>query len=400
MSSPFFRSFLAALALAGFLFPAGYAADEPRLVITRPKASEALFGKATIAFVVLGAEEDEVQRAQISIDGRLLVTLTQPPWRADLDAGEEMGARSLEIVATLRDGRTVRAQRVTKPLAPLTGAEVRLVTLGVTVTDASGRPVKDLLKQDFQVFDGGRLIKIRNWEPAPSALAIALVLDTSASMAGNRIRTAQEAATEFVRALGDKDEATIIAFADEAKVVSPLTLDRERTISTIRTLRAKGGTSLYDAVFKASTLLGQSDPDMRRVMILLSDGKDEAASGLEPGSFHTLDEAIKAAHGQDVAVFSLGLGSRLAKEMSFDQRMTTEEVLTRLARSTGGRYDPVKRVSRLGKAYRRILEELRHQYLIAYSPPTRRAGEGWRAIEVKIARPGVHARTREGYFAR
>ena len=135
-------------------------------------------------------------------------------------------------------------------------------------------------------------------------------------------------------------------------------------------------------------------------MVVLSDGRDEASSGLEPGSFHTLDEAIRQAHLKDAALFTLGVGSALERDTDFTGRMTTEEVLTRLATSTGGRYLAVERSRSLAEAYRDVLEELRQRYDLAFTPAPRKPGESWRTIEVTTSRPGVTLRAREGYFVR
>jgi VWFA-related protein len=136
------------------------------------------------------------------------------------------------------------------------------------------------------------------------------------------------------------------------------------------------------------------------VAVLLSDGRDEAASGLEPGSFHTLEEAIKAAHDKDVVVFTIGFGHHLDEEPDFTGRYTTEEILMRLASSTGGRYLEVRSSRALERAFRDIMEELRHQYQIAYVPPKPLPGQTWREIRVEVDRPEAEVRTRDGYYVK
>jgi VWFA-related protein len=119
---------------------------------------------------------------------------------------------------------------------------------------------------------------------------------------------------------------------------------------------------------------------------------------MEPGSFHTQDEAIRQAHFADATVFSLGLGAELDRETDFTGRMTTAEVLTRFSRSTGGVFQKITRWSRLERAFRSVLEEIRRQYGMAYRPPAPKPGETWRTVHVKVSRPGLNVRTREGYF--
>ena len=92
-------------------------------------------------------------------------------------------------------------------------------------------------------------------------------------------------------------------------------------------LEARGGTALYDAIYRVADALAQVPTQERRVMVLLSDGRDEAASGLEPGSFHTLDEAVDRVLKQEVIVFSVGLGKSLDKQRDFYGR--TRDVIHR-----------------------------------------------------------------------
>jgi VWFA-related protein len=174
----------------------------------------------------------------------------------------------------------------------------------------------------------------------------------------------------------------------------------DRLTTAIASLEARGGTALYDAVWRASELLAESQPDRRRVVVVLSDGRDESASGLEPGSLHTLQEAVRAAHLNDVTVYSIGLGRQLESDLDFEGKSTTSEILSRISGSTGGTFTAVEKAGRLDAAFRGVVEELRSLYSIAYSMPVARPGETWRSISVRVARPGVNARAREGYFVR
>jgi VWFA-related protein len=239
---------------------------------------------------------------------------------------------------------------------------------------------------------------LAHWEATPAALAVAFVLDTSLTMQGDKLAEAQRAATAFVKELAPEDAVTVLSFSDDVQERAPLGGDHTRAEREIGALNAGGGTALYDAVYAAADELRKAPPEMRKVVVLLSDGRDEAANGLEPGSFHTQEEAIRQAHFADATIFSCGLGSILDHETDFTGRMTTAEVLDRFARSTGGVLQRITRWTRLGPAFRGVLEEVRHQYGMAYRPPTPRPGETWRKVEVRVSRPGLKVRTREGYY--
>jgi Ca-activated chloride channel family protein len=375
----------------------GASAETPRVVLEAPSSGASLLGEVDVAFAVHGAPAGAVTQANVVLDGRVVAALTAPPWRTKIDAGADLGPHRLEVIVILKDGRRLKAG-FTSQRTPGTSVEVRLVNLAVTVTDRAGKTVTGLGREDFQVFDEGQPVKLTHWEAAPAALAVAFVLDTSLTMQGDRIAEAKRAADAFVKELGPEDRAMLISFSDDVQIRAPLDTDHAGAISQIEKLVAGGGTALYDAVYSAADELKKAPPELRKIVVLLSDGRDEAANGLEPGSFHTLEEAIRQAHFADATVFSCGLGSILDRETDFTGRMTTAEVLDRFARSTGGFLQRITRGTRLGPAFRSVLEEVRRQYGMAYRPPAPGPGETWRKVEVRVSRPGLKVRTREGYF--
>ena len=103
-----------------------------------------------------------------------------------------------------------------------------------------------------------------------------------------------------------------MTFNDRVNVVQNLTADSRLLAQAIESTKARGGTALYDAVWKTSRLLEGFDG--RRVIVLLSDGQDEASSGLEPGSLHTMEEALEQALRSEVMIFPIGLGKDLDQE--------------------------------------------------------------------------------------
>jgi len=367
----------------------------PRVVIDSPSPDYPLLGEIPVVFRVEGVPAGDVARAAIIVDSREAAVVQSPPWQAVVDFGEDLVAHRVEVVVTLRDGRRVKAGLTSRRPAG-TVVEVRLVNLSVTVTDRGGKPARGLVQDDFEVRDAGQPVTLAHWESAPAGLAVAVVLDTSLSMQGEKIEDARSAASALIRELDDRDRVMLLSFSDEVLVRAPLDPDRGAAAREVDKLAAAGGTALYDAVYNGAEELRRAPPDFRKVIVLLSDGRDESASGLEPGSFHTQEEAIRQAHLADATVFALGLGA-LEDEKDFTGRMTTEEVLQRFARTTGGTFRKV-RSARLSAAFRDVLEEVRLQYGMSYRPPTPRPGETWRSVEVKVRKPGLSVRTREGYF--
>ena len=376
--------------------PAAAADAPPRVVILAPAADAPVVGPTVVAFRFEGVEDGAVREAVVALDGRAAATLVRPPWRTTIDAGAELRPRRLEVRARLADGRALTASRTTRAV-PATEVSVRLVTLAVSVVDESGKPIAGLGRDDFDVLDGGRPVAIDHFETAPAPLAVALVVDTSVSMEGDKLDAARRAGEKFLAALEPRDRALLVAFSDDVRIEAPLGPPPE-ALPRLAALTAGGGTALYDAVHRGAAELAAAPEGFRRVVVLLSDGRDEAASGLEPGSFHTLDEAVRKAHEVDALIYALGMGPLLKTETDFTGRFTTADVLRRLARTTGGQFVAVAKAGRLGAAFREVQDELRRQYTIAYRPPAPRPGETFRTIEVRVRRAGATARTREGYF--
>lgn len=387
------------LLIAAAFAPWAPAAEAPRVVILSPSEGEAILGQTTIAFVVLGVEDDAVRGAEVTLDGRVVARFDAPPFRTRVDAGGETGARVIEVRVRLDDGRTLLARRTTVPVVR-DEVSVRLVNLAVTVHDSRGRPVDGLTRDDFRVFDEGRPVRIERFDAGGVPLAVLLVLDTSLTMRGRKLEDAKKAAVGFIEKLAPEDTVAVLAFSDRPRRLLGFGADRAAARAAIGALESKGGTALYDAVYDAAELAASAPPAARRVAVLLSDGRDEAGSGLEPGSFHTLEEAVRHAHDRDLVVFTIGLGPELEHQLDFTGRMTTAEVLRRIAVSTGGRFIAARGSRRLLRDYREILDELRHQYTIAYTPPPARPGETFRKIRVEVRRRGVTARTRQGYYVR
>ena len=392
----------AAALLAAAFIPAApvLSAGGATVVVLRPAKGALLLGPVEVEFRIDGVDPATIVEATILLDRRPLARLAEPPWRATIEAGDEIGRRQVDVVVRLADGKELRGSQVYEPGGGIQEIDVRLINVSFTAVDRRGRLVPDLAATEVEVKDQGKPVPFERFRRAGPPLDVALVFDTSNSMQGERLSDAQRAALAFLDALPPQDQVVVLDFGEDVRISAPLSGDRDTARSAVRRFAASGGTALYDAIYEAAKALVTGRSEARRVMVVLSDGRDEASSGLEPGSFHTLDEAVRQAHLKDAALFTLGVGSALKRDTDFTGRMTTEEVLTRLATSTGGRYLAVERSRSLAEAYRDVLEELRQRYDLAFTPAPRRPGESWRTIEVTTSRPGVTLRAREGYFVR
>jgi len=386
------------------------AADEPAVRFVKPRELATVLGPTTIELEVDLPENATIARIELLADGKRIATITEPPWATSWDAGTEGRAHLLEALLLLDDGRRARATRRTSRLVVNQVEDIDLVNLYVVVRDRAGRHVTDLLADDFAITEDNVAQSIERFTTTDKPLRVALVLDCSLSMEKDeRLGKAQKAALAFLDILGPADEGIVVSFNDTVQVAQDLSSDKVALGLAIEGTRPSGGTALYDAVWKTARLLESFEG--RRVLVLLSDGRDEASSGLEPGSLHTVEEALDQALRSEVMIFPIGLGRDLGRTFvrrwddlqglsNLDTSMSVAALLERLADSTGGRAVMSADPGRLRKAFEEIATDLRHQYSIAYSSTNSVRDGKWRAISLTAARSELEIVTRKGYYAR
>jgi Ca-activated chloride channel family protein len=269
---------------------------------------------------------------------------------------------------------------------------VELVSLNITAADAGGKYVTDLNQDDFEVYEDGAKQKLTFFSKTQQPISLAILLDTSASM-DERMGIAQEAAIGFAKQLHKEDQAEIIDFDSQVRVLSPFTNDGAALEKAIRKTTANGSTSLYNALYISlkelkKTRAAAASEIRRQAIVLLSDG-DDTSSLIE------FEEVLDLAKRSETVIYAIGLrqgeiGRREFKEAEF--------VLKQLANETGGRaYFPTD-ARELAKMYQQIWDELSSQYSIAYSSGNPKRDGAWRRIQVRLLRTSVTARTKQGYY--
>jgi VWFA-related protein len=261
--------------------------------------------------------------------------------------------------------------------------EVTLVQLYAVVTDSTGKPVRDLGREDFSLKLGSRAQEVANVSFATDVpLLLGLVVDTSGSMEHIMNETKQAAAQFLDATIQDGDQAFLVDFSTRPRLRHRATGDVMELVASFRGLRADGFTSLFDSVI--FSLLEFSRGSSRRALVLLSDG-DDTTSGIR------WEEALEYAKRSGVVVFPVGLAVGAA-----DIRIRGK--LGDLARETGGRVFYIDRAEELASVYDEIESELRSRYLIAYAPDRSDETGAFHLIEVKVKKDGLKARTIRGYY--
>jgi Ca-activated chloride channel family protein len=269
---------------------------------------------------------------------------------------------------------------------------VELVSLNVTVTDGGNKYATDLNEEDFEVYEDGAKQKLTFFSKTQQPISLALLLDTSASM-DERMAIAQEAAIGFAKQLHKEDQAEVIDFDSQVRILAPFTNDSAALEKAIRATTPNGSTSLYNAIYISLKELKRtkaaSTSDIRRqAIVLLSDG-DDTSSLIE------FDEVLDLAKRSETSIYAIGLRQGEIARREFKE---AEFVLKQLANETGGRaYFPTD-ARELAKIYQTIWDELSSQYSIAYSSGNPKRDGAWRRVQVRLLKPSLTARTKQGYY--
>jgi Ca-activated chloride channel homolog len=258
---------------------------------------------------------------------------------------------------------------------------VNVVEVYATVTDKAGKPVTGLGREAFSVRENGEPQQISTFAAGEFPLSVAVAIDRSFSMAGDRLASAKSGARIFLGALRETDESMLIAVGSTTDTLAPLSTNRREQLDALAGLDAFGTTGLYDSIVAAIDAIQPARG--RRALILLSDGDDRYSKT-------TSAEVLDRARAADVLIYPIALGR--ARPQAFAE----------LASLTGGRSFHVRDARQLPDTLQTIAAELRNQYLIGYSPtrPPVAGTNEWRSITVTVSRADVMVRARDGYLVR
>jgi Ca-activated chloride channel family protein len=255
---------------------------------------------------------------------------------------------------------------------------VSAVEVYATVTDTRGEPVAGLQATDFTILEDGKPQAISTFAAGEFPLALAVGIDRSFSVSAERLTAATSAARKFVEQLRPADQVMVLAVGSDVETVAPLSTDHVAAMTALGRLERWGTTPLYDATLAALDIIQHASG--RRALILLSDGEDRYSAT-------TADGLVAQARRRDVLVYPVATGRKRS------------DLFAELASVTGGRSFQAADRRDLEAALGSIARELRHQYLLGYTPASDER-RGWRSIRVTVARPDVKVRSREGYYVR
>ena len=274
---------------------------------------------------------------------------------------------------------------------PTFRSSLDLVSVAVVVRHPDGRLVTDLDAADFEVFDRGTAQPIVQFQRGDDAQArLALLVDTSGSMVVGAKRERSRIATELLAAgMKPTDGATVFSFDARLRRLTPFTRDVDTLREAVTSLEPWGMTNLYDAIVGTIESVVEESP-RTRALLLLTDG-------IDTGSVKTPVDAAQAAAILDMPLYVLSVGKGQVDENAFPTPAGQAAAVTlqELARRTGGMATEAGTIAELSVATRTILNELRHQYVVAFPAGQAR---GWHDLTVRVKRGRVQARSRNGYY--
>jgi len=312
---------------------------------------------------------------------------------------------------------------------------VELINVTTTVSDASGRFVSGLRKEDFAVYEDDQPVEITHFSSERVPVSLGIVLDTSGSMAGSKIEEAQSALNRFLFDLLDQeDEIFLYRFSNFPVLLQGWTTDRQRLSRVLDRVTANGGTAMYDAVAEAVPL-AQEGQFRKKALVVISDGNDT-------GSQTTIRELKQQIRESEVLVYAIGIDGesdapafrrtpppqqpppRLPIPFPFpvpgrggrrfplllgaqggggwritagDERVNVA-ALRDMTDDSGGRTEVIREARDLNPATASIADELSKQYYLGYQANGKKDGR-WHSIRVEVRSGRYTVRARKGYVA-
>jgi VWFA-related protein len=339
--------------------------------------------------------------------GAGLPTSLPSPHRAARNAGPAAGSAGFAGVPGDQDRRPDKTPAPTAlitqagsqqpPVASTIKVEVDLVPVEVSVRDPRGRPLENLTRDDFRVLEDGVEQQVRYFSHADLPLALALVVDSSTSVAAS-IDELRHGAVETLSLLKPEDQVALFSFTEKPELEQALTADRQALAEDIAAIMPGGGTDISDALYEASLYLGQAAPGRRHAIVLVSDNEPSDRGQHDDG------QVIRAALDSATMIYSIKVGyfehSRWYYLTHSDPALGSVE---KVCRQTGGVVLDSRDTGSVTSALATLIAWLKEGYSLAYSSTNPRQDGTYRKIEVRLGPRYRHHKyfvfSRQGYYA-
>jgi len=299
--------------------------------------------------------------------------------------------------------------------------DTSIVRLNVGVVDQRGRPVTNLDKSSFRLYEDGVRQDITSFEPSTAPFSVVLILDMSGSTLPMR-QVMKMSAFRFLDALAPDDRVAVVEFYDKINLRNDFTTDRSSIARSIDVSNGRGKTQFYKALDFSLDKLAR-EGSRRKAIIVLSDGVDTAAqdadrdtlakvadaqvpTAIVPEKNDMLTRVLRRADLLGVTIYPLALPTgdpaRLVDPTPRQVAMyqASRARLQLVADRTGGTLHAINHLEDMGNLYATVAADIRTLYTIEYQPQNDKHDGKWRTISIKTENPNFISRTRPGYFAR
>jgi Ca-activated chloride channel family protein len=265
----------------------------------------------------------------------------------------------------------------------------------VTVTDALNRPVVDLEKSNFQIFEDGRPQAVRYFSKEDAPISVGMILDFSKSMS-NKFDLERAALAEFFKSANPDDDYFAIAFSDRPTLIADSTQSITDLETKLNLAVPAGNTALLDAIYMG-VVKSQSARYQRRALLIISDGGDNH-------SYYNTKETKRLVEEADVLMYSIGIFDNMPVPVfkTIEEKLG-KRLLTDITELTGGRTITAFDREKLPQIAATVSRELREEYVLAYRSDRIVHDGRWRNIKVQVSAPGatqpVHTHYKKGYIA-
>lgn len=336
-------------------------------------------------------EADKPRRRMVLRRGLRVALLTAclAPWcMAQQGSGTPAGTNPLAQMPEAQRAR--QNPPADDQSSPTFRVNVKLVNVFATVVDQTGAPVGGLTKQDFTVFEDGKPQKIAVFN-RESGLPLSIVLEVDTSLSTHKdLQLELQSARRFTHTiLRPVDALALFQFSEIVDELTPFTSDLRRIDNGIEHVHPGAATAMYDALYLGARALGRRQG--RKVMVVITDGGDTVSTT-------DYGEALRAAQEAEAIVYSIIV---VPIEADAGRDIGGEHALIQLSHDTGGKYFYAEGISQLDEAFRKISDELRTQYLLAYYPSERVSDSDFRRIRIVVSTPAGKdwtVRARTGYY--
>ncbi len=358
-------------------------AQTARLVIKAPTESTYLAGEVLlVATVEPASSAQDVADVTFFVDGAKVCAVPAPPFECQWDAGARILSHQIRVVATFKNNSTLAQTVKTRELEKyVENVEVNVVPVTVVVTDDHDRFVEGLTQKDFVIKEDGAVQKISSFWDRHSPLELVSAIDVSSSVT-EALPGMRTAATRFLGGLEPTDRATVLGFNDTVYTLARRSTDQAIRERAIARLKPWGGTALYDAIVQSIEVLGK-ETGGRSAVVLFTDGDDQ-------NSHAPIEKVIEQVEASDAMIYAVGQGRAVHVK-------NLQKLLHQIAATSGGRAFFAATPEKLDETFGEILEDLHHQYLLAYPLPDHQRDGKYHRITVTAGGGKYHVRARQGY---